>query len=121
MDYENRQECENKVPKCKDRYGTHSAASCPGSEPEPTFTTVRKSLGFIAPVIPDGKHLQQTDPGIAGGVASAARNAYGGVSRPRTNNRPACPTKYPNNFEHLAPSKIWLSRISFLHNFRKID
>ena len=26
------------------------------------FTTVRKSLGFIAPVIPSGKHLQQKDP-----------------------------------------------------------
>jgi hypothetical protein len=95
MDYENRQDCESKVPKCKDRYGAHSAASCSGSEPEPMFTTVRKSLGFIAPVIPNGKHLQQTDPGVAGGVASAARNAYGGVFSTKDKQSSSLPDKVP--------------------------
>jgi hypothetical protein len=61
------------------------------------FTTVRKSLGFIAPVIPNGKHLQQTDPGLLEALLPPQGMPTAGFSRPRTSNRPACPIKYPNN------------------------
>jgi hypothetical protein len=56
------------------------------------FKTVRKALGFIAPVIPNGKHLQQTDPGLL-----EALLVYGDVFSTKDNNRPAYPIPYPNN------------------------
>ena len=75
------------------------------------FTTVRKSLGFIAPVIPNGKHLLQNGSGIAGGVACLRRRF---LDQGQTIVQP---TRYriPTIPKYLASSKIWLSRISFLH------
>jgi hypothetical protein len=49
-------------------------------------------------VIPDGKHLQQKDPGIAGGVASTARIAYGGVFSTKDKQSSSPPDKVPQQF-----------------------
>ena len=63
------------------------------------FKTVRKALGFIAPVIPNGKHLQQTDPGLL-----EALLVYGDVFSTKDKQSSSLPDtvsqQFPNIWHH---------------------
>jgi len=45
--------------------------------------------------------LQQTDPGVAGGVASAARNAYGGGVSTKDKQSSSLPDKVPQEISNI--------------------
>jgi hypothetical protein len=85
------------------------------------FTTVRKSLGFIAPVIPNGKHLQQTNSGLLEALLPAARNAYGGVSSTKDKQSSSLPDNVPQQFPNIwHHPRYGCQELVFLHT-RKID
>jgi hypothetical protein len=59
------------------------------------FTTVGKSLGFIAPVIPSGKHLQQKDPIRACWRRYVCRKPCGSVFSTKGQRSPSRTDKVP--------------------------